>query len=147
MDPFFGDLGLTYKKPESYKKAALMKTDIKVDGDNYVFEIEMPGVNKNDIELSLNEGYLKVTFTLNEVKEVEEAPEEKSGEKKANEVTEPEKEYVHRERFYGSASREYYVGDIELTDVKAHFDNGVLTVSFPKESAEKKAKTNKISIE
>lgn len=110
-----------------YSKSLAMRTDIKEDGANYVLDIELPGVEKKDIDLSLEDGYLTVKATVNN---------EKNAEKK----------YLHKERFYGVASRSYYVGDVLLKNVTASFANGVLSVSFPKEDAKAKDVTHRIEI-
>lgn len=122
FDPLF-DLLSSEDLPEPRGFRSLdMKTDIKEEGNNYLMEIDLPGVNKKDISVSLNEGYLTVEAKVNR--------EEGEKDKKGN--------YIHRERFSGVASRNYYVGDIAQKDITAAFDNGVLKLSFPKE-AEKKA--------
>lgn len=101
-----------------------MKTDIKKEGDNYVMEIDLPGVIKEDISLSLEKGYLTVIV-------------------KANKTT--ENEYIIRERVSGEYGRRYYVGnDITEEDVKAAFTNGVLTLTFP---IEKKVEKKSIYID
>jgi HSP20 family molecular chaperone IbpA len=121
-NPFFND----WLMPD-YSKSLAMRTDIKEDGANYVLDIELPGVEKKDIDLSLEDGYLTVKATVNN---------EKNAEKK----------YLHKERFYGVASRSYYVGDVLLKNVTASFANGVLSVSFPKEDAKAKDVTHRIEI-
>lgn len=92
-----------------------MKTDIREDKDGYKLEIEMPGYQKEDIRISLEEGYITVSAKKNE------------------KVTdESEGRYLRRERNV-SCSRSYYVGDVEEKDIEAKFDNGVLTLHLPKE--------------
>jgi HSP20 family protein len=130
LDPLF-DLFSTAELPEPRSFRSLdMKTDIKEEGEKLVMEVEMPGVNKKDISVSLSDGYLSVEASVNANNDEKD--------KKGN--------YIHRERFSGVASRNYYVGDITLKDVSASFENGILTISFPKE-AQKKAETqNRIEI-
>ena len=57
--------------------------------------------------------------------------------------------YIRRERFMGSCSRSYYVGeDVSKNDIKAKFTDGVLKVSVPKKEPKKAVKEDKyISIE
>jgi HSP20 family protein len=130
FDPLF-DLFAPMDLPEPRGFRSLdMKTDIKEDGSNYVMAIELPGVNKKDIAVSLNEGYLTVTA------KVEDQSNDKD--KKGN--------YIHRERFSGTASRSYYAGDVAEKDIKAAFDNGVLTLTFPKEVT-KETPSHKIEIQ
>ena len=94
-----------------------MKTDIKEKDGNYILDIDMPGCDKSDIKIELNNGYLTVTATVN---------------KEVNDENKTEN-YLHQERFYGKCSRSYYAGDnIKEEDVVASFKNGILTLTFPK---------------
>ncbi|NLD26917.1 MAG: Hsp20/alpha crystallin family protein [Acholeplasmataceae bacterium] len=104
----------------------LMRTDIKEEDDRYLLEVELPGFNKEDIKLSLEDNYLTV-----------------SAERKG-EVNNDRHGYLRRERYYGSYSRSFYVGDIQDTDVTASYQNGILKITYPKETKEEK---NYITIE
>lgn len=104
-DPFF-----------EQKENKIMKTDVKEKEGNYILEIDIPGYEKEDIQIELQDGYLTVTASKNEENE----------EKKAK--------YLRRERFSGMCTRSYYVGDaIKEEDIKANFKNGILSIVFPKE--------------
>ena len=105
-----------------------MRTDIKEDENSYLMEVEIPGADKKDIHVDLNEGYLNISVNKSEKEE---------GGKKDN--------YIHRERSF-SCSRSYYVGDVKKEDIKAKYENGILNVTIPKE-AEKKATESRIEIE
>lgn len=105
-----------------------MRTDIKETGDAYQMEVEIPGADKKDIHLDLNDGYLNISVSKSE---------KEDGGKKDN--------YIRRERSY-SCSRSYYVGDVNKEDVKAKYENGILHVTIPKEVA-KKEEESRIEIE
>lgn len=91
----------------------VMKTDIKDLGDKLIFAIDMPGFDKKDISLSLEDDYLVLSAKRQETKEEKDA----------------DNNYIKRERYCGSCSRSYFVGDdVTLDDVKASFDNGVLNI-------------------
>ena len=105
-----------------------MRTDIKEDENAYVMEVELPGMDKNDIHFDLKDGYLNISLNKGE---------KNDGGKKDN--------YIHRERSF-SCSRSYYVGDIRKEDIKAKYENGILNVTIPKET-EKKAEESRILIE
>ena len=79
---------------------------------------------------------LKDSFSAEQKEEKEENEEEKGG-------------YIVRERNYGSCSRSFYVGDaVTQDDVKAKFENGVLTLEVPKKEEAPKVEEKKyISIE
>lgn len=96
-----------------------MKCDIYEKDNKYNIELDVPGFDKNDIEISLDNGYLKI-----------------SAEKKFDEDT-SDKKYIHRERhMYQKCDREFYVGNINEEDIKAEFKNGTLMISVPKEESE-----------
>ena len=90
---------------------SFMKTDVKETKTTYEMEIEMPGFERDQINMKLENGYITVSA------------------KKGNST---EDKYLKRERAT-SYSRSYYVGDVNQADVKAKYVNGILTVSVPKE--------------
>ena len=109
-----------------------MKTDIKENQDKYTLEVELPGFDKNNISLNLKDGYLTVTAKVNRSIKHEEG--KKEG-------------FVHRERFSGSATRSYYVGDIEQKDIHASYKDGVLSIDLPKEDVKKVEEQHQIAID
>ncbi len=120
-DPFF-----------SKKENKLMKTDVKEKDGNYVLEIDLPGFSKENIQISLNEGYLTVSANTEENKD----------------ETDKEGNYIHQERFVGQCSRSYYVGEgAKEEDIKASFKNGTLKLSFPKEQEKQIEEKKYIQIE
>lgn len=96
-----------------------MRTDIKEGDDSYTLEVELPGVDKKDIDIDLHDGYLNIA--VNKSDNTEEG-------KKEN--------YIHRERSF-SCSRSYYVGDVDRDAIKAKYDNGILSVTLPKDQPKK----------
>ena len=109
FDDFFDDNFFNKKEKN------LMKTDIKEKKDKYVIEMDLPGFEKENIKLELNNGYLTI-----------------SG-KQENKIDEEEEKYVHKERFYGECTRSFYVGDnIKEEDIEAEFKNGILKINVPK---------------
>lgn len=101
------------------RESSIMKTDIKEKRDKYIIEMDLPGYEKENINLSLKEGYLEVLAEVNK--------EENSEEK-----------FVHKERYYGHCARSFYVGEqIEEEDIKAEFKNGILRISIPKKEEKK----------
>ena len=95
----------------------MMKTDIKEHDGGYELTVDLPGVKKDDIKAELNDGYLTITAENNSSKD------EKDEKGK----------YICRERYSGSYSRSFYVGDaVTEEDIKAKFENGTLTLDIPK---------------
>ena len=117
----------------STSTTSLMNTDIKDTDQGYEITMNLPGVKKEDVKAELKNGYLTISATSGSSKD------EKDDQGK----------YIRRERYSGSCSRSFYVGD-QLTeeDIKAKFENGTLTMTIPKKE-EKPAVENKkyISIE
>lgn len=118
LDDFFGDLNggtrnnLRYAAPTS----SIMKTDIKETENDYEIDIDLPGYQKEDVQAELKDGYLVIT-----------ARNESSVEDTSS------KEYIRRERFFGTCSRSFYVGkDVQQEDISARFENGVLIMNVPK---------------
>lgn len=125
-DPF---LDLLFEAP-FYKENShgeLMKTDIEELNDSFRLTIEVPSVKKEDIRISFNEGYLDVEV-----------------EKKNMEVEKDNKgKILHKERFFGTLKRSYYLGDeIDENEICAKLENGELVVVVKKllEKEEKKIK-------
>lgn len=127
VDDVFDDAFKNFFAPVAYenKSKAMMRTDIKEDDNNYIMEIEMPGFDKEDIGIELNNGYVTI-----------------SAEKKENDEN---KKYLRRER-YVSFSRSYYVGDnLSEEDFNAKYEKGILELTFPKQK-EIKETTKRILI-
>ena len=133
MDFPFRGFGTDVEKKLYGKNAArVMKTDLKEHEDGYELSVDLPGFKKDQIQLQLSNGYL----TVSAAKGVEEEEKDKKG------------RLVHQERFSGSMSRSYYVGEnLEEEDIKARFENGVLTLDFPKVEQKKLPERKTIQIE
>ena len=97
-----------------------MNTDIKETEKGYELAISLPGVKKEDIKAEVKDGYLMITAAANSKTDEK----DKTG------------KYIRRERYSGSMSRSFYVGDgVGQEDIKAKFENGVLTLDVPKKEA------------
>ena len=120
-DPFFTE-----------HEAKIMKTDIKEEKDKYTIDIDLPGYNKEDVKISVENGYLNVQASMDSKKE-------EKGDGK----------FVRRERYVGSCSRNFYVGDeVKSEDIKASLKNGTLKLEIPKkEESEKLPEKKYIAIE
>ncbi|SHI11235.1 HSP20 family protein [Sporobacter termitidis DSM 10068] len=90
------------------------KLDVQDNSTEYLIEAELPGVKKEDIGISLNEGRLNISVNKDET------------------VEETNKNYLHKERRYTSMSRNIMLGDADAAGIKAKLDNGVLSISVPK---------------
>ena len=115
----FDDVFDSFFKPMFYEeKFNTMKTDIRENENSYLMDIEIPGFEKKDLSISLENGYLTVSA---QKKECDEG-------KKEN--------YLRRERSC-SVSRSYYVGDVKEESIKAKYESGILCIEIPKEQPAK----------
>ena len=105
----------------SRRDMSIMKTDIKEKKDKYVIEVDLPGYEKENINLELKDGYLQVSAKVEK-----------------EEHSDENERFVHKERFYGHCSRSFYVGDtIKEEDIEAEFKNGILKIDIPKKEEKK----------
>lgn len=124
----FNDLDRQFTKEISrkdplYGKHAknLMKTDVREEDGNYVVSIDLPGFKKDEIKLSLKDGYLNIETN----KSLDRNEKDKKG------------RLVRKERYAGNLGRSFYVGNgITEKDVHAKYENGVLTITLPKRDHE-----------
>ena len=96
-------------------KMDLMRCDIYEKDGRVHIEMDVPGYDKNDINVDVEDGILTIEA------------------KTSNEIVDEGKNYYRKERVSGSFKRQFNVGDVDDNEIKAKFNNGVLEVSFPKE--------------
>lgn len=110
----------------------VMKTDVREMDDSYEVVIDLPGFAKDEIEVQLENGYL----TVSAAKSLDKDETDKKG------------KYLRQERYAGSMSRSFYVGeDITEEDIRAKFENGILKLDIPKVEAKKIEQKKYIAIE
>ena len=112
----------------------VMKTDVKETDEGYEVDIDLPGFKKDEVKVSLEDGYL----TINAAKMQEENEKDKATGK-----------YIRQERFSGACQRSFYVGeDLTEEDIKGEFKHGILKLEIPKKEAKPVVETKKyITIE
>lgn len=92
------------------------RVDVKEKDDSYEITAELPGVKKDDIKVTLENGILSI-----EAESRQEDKEEKDG------------KVIRQERRYGKLMRSFNVGsNVSEEDIKATFNDGLLTLSTPK---------------
>ena len=109
----------------------LMKTDVQENENGYTLSIDLPGFKKDEVNVELKDGYL----TVSAQKGLDKDETDKQG------------RYIRRERYAGSCSRSFYVGDLKPEDIRGKFESGVLTLSMPKQSPALPQQPNRIAIE
>lgn len=96
--------------------ADTFKIDVQDNKTEYLVEAELPGVEKKDVSVSLNEGRLNIAVN------------------KEENIEEKDKNYIHKERRVSSMSRNIFLADADAAGIKAKLDNGVLCITIPKKT-------------
>lgn len=117
LDNFFNDNFPSFRLlPESRVELGKLAVDIKETDDNYTVKADFPGVDKKDIEVTVDNNVLTIAA------EHKDEAEEKEGGR-----------IIRQERRFGRYSRSFNLGkNIDEGKIKADFDNGVLTLVIPK---------------
>ena len=110
----------------------VMKTDVKETDTGYEVDIDLPGFKKDEINAKLDNGYL----TISAAKGLDKDEQDKNG------------KYIRRERYAGSMSRSFYVGEgVTEEDIKAKYEDGILRLVVPKKDAKAVENKKYIAIE
>lgn len=109
-----------------------MNTDVREVENGYEIDMNLPGFKKDEVEIQLQDGCL----TVSAAKGLDKDEEDKKG------------HYIRQERYAGSLSRSFYVGeDVEAGEVAARFENGILQLSIPKKEHKQLPKNSTIQIQ
>lgn len=134
--PFFDDNTESNVEKKLYGRRGknLMKTDIKETEGGYELEMDLPGFTKDEIKVSLENGYMTISAAKGLDKDEQD---KKSG------------RYIRKERYAGSCERSFYVGeDITEEDIKGEFKHGILKLFVLKKEAKPAVEQKKyVSIE
>ena len=110
----------------------MMKTDVRETENSYELDIDLPGFKKDEINVQLDNGYLNIQAA----KGLDKDEKKKDG------------QYIRRERYAGSMSRTFYVGNqLTQNDIHAKFEDGILKLSIPKKDAPQIEQNKYIAIE
>lgn len=119
FDDLFEDIGRPARQLMRYNAPvnSMMRTDIRETKNGFELAIDLPGYKKENVQAELKDGYLNISANSN----------------RENEEKDKDGKYIRRERYYGSCSRSFYVGEqMTQEDIKAKFEGGILKVSIPK---------------
>ncbi len=113
---FFGRKNPLY----GHHASNLMKTDVRETEQGYEIDVDLPGMKKEDIQLTLENGILNISAGKELNKEEKD---EKTG------------RVIRQERYSGKMSRSFFVGDnVTENDITAKMENGVLSLMVPKKA-------------
>ena len=121
--PFFDDRDEKRAERKLYGRRGknLMKTDVKETDQGYELEMDLPGFAKDEIRVSLENGYM----TISAAKGLDQDEKEKDSGR-----------YIRRERYAGACQRSFYIGEvITEEDIKGEFKHGILKLFVPKKEA------------
>ena len=136
FDDFFDDDFMRFPmwsgRDPLYGKHArsLMKTDVRETENTYEVDIDLPGFKKDEISVELKDGYLTVQAS----KGLDKDQKDQEG------------KYIRQERYAGSCSRSFYVGEVEPGQVSAKYEDGILKLSLPKLEKKELPKSTTIAI-
>jgi HSP20 family protein len=123
LDDFFSDGWMS----ERNLLRDTFKIDVGETEKEYLVEAELPGVKKEEVELSVDDDYLSISVNREE------------------NVKQNDKNYIHRERRASSMVRRVRLANAKLDEIKAKMEEGVLTVTIPKQ--EPAGRVRKIAID
>lgn len=114
MDRLFENFFNDSLMPNYFNRSGLMKVDIREEQDAYVLEAELPGIERENINIEINDGRLIISVNQ----------EEKSEEK--------QERYIRRERRCNSMSRSFSLENVDADNIGAKLESGLLTLRLPK---------------
>ena len=97
----------------------IMQSDVSENDKNYTVTVDMPGMNKKDIALSYKDGILNISGTRTT----------------ENDSKDDQGNIIHKERSEGHISRSFRLPNVVANEIHAKYDNGVLTITLPKQAA------------
>lgn len=124
---FWGGRDALYSKHAKH----LMKTDVKERPEEYELAVDLPGFQKDEVNVGLENGYL----TIRAAKGLDKDKTDKDG------------KYIRQERYAGVCTRSFYVGDVKPEEIRAKYESGVLTLHIPKRDVKTAQQPNRIAIE
>lgn len=121
---YFNDL---FNDTKETKTSSMLRTDIYEKDGYYLLQMDVCGIKKENIQIELKDGYLKISASRN--------------------VSTENVRIIRQERFTGTYSRSFYIGEgYRQEDVKARFENGQLEISIPTQPVKKEEEKKFINI-
>lgn len=113
-DPFraFDDMERSFFRSDLHE----FRTDVTEDDQGYEISAELPGFHKEDISLDVEGDYLTISASHSE----------------ENEESDEKKNYIKRERFFGSYSRSFDISGVDVDSIHAEYNDGILKIDLPK---------------
>ena len=115
-DPFrmLDEMERSFFGGNNHPAMSTFRTDVTDTGDAFVLDAELPGFKKEDIKIDVENDCLTI-----------------SAERKVDEE-EKQKNFIKRERYYGSFSRSFDVSGVNVDGIEAAYNDGILKLTMPK---------------
>ncbi len=104
---------------DNREMSRMMQSDVAENDKEYTVKVDMPGMDKSKININYNDGVLSISGSRKSFKD---------NSKKDNSI-------IHKERMEGHISRSFRLPNVVASNIHAKYDNGVLTITLPKQSA------------
>ena len=130
FDPF--DVDGFFGRPQ--QSFGSFKTDVRDEGDKYILEAELPGFEKDEIKLDVEDKTL--TLTAEHSSEKQEGSDNKDDNKSEAKDSQKTSKYIRRERSYCSVKRSFDLTGIDTEKISAEYKNGILYMDLPKQLPE-----------
>ena len=104
---------------DNKEMSKMMQSDVAENDKEYTVKVDMPGMDKSKININYNDGVLSISGSRKSFKD---------NSKKDNSI-------IHKERMEGHISRSFRLPNVVASNIHAKYDNGVLTITLPKQSA------------
>src|SRR5450759_3925541 len=113
----------------SNRTTSMPAVNIREDEKNYVLDLAIPGIDKKDLNIEMNEDVLTIS---SEIK---------------NESEETSDGYTRKQFSYATFCRSFYIPEnVNREKIDANYKDGILSVSLPKQEEEKNKLSKKIEI-
>ena len=103
-----------------------LKCDIYEKEGNYYIEMDADGFKKEDVKVDFDKGYLNISLSKDE------------------ESNDEGKNYIRKERITKKLQRSFYVGEYDISNIKAELNDGLLKITIPKREELENKKTIEI---
>ena len=114
LDSLFEDFFNDSIFPSFYANSREMKVDIKETENEFIVEAELPGLEKQDVKIEVDDDRLTISANKQEI------------------VDEEKDNYIRKERRSSSMSRSFRIENVDRENVRAKFTNGILSINLPK---------------
>lgn len=128
INPFSDDFFRSFFGEDA---ATSLKVDVEDKGDKYLMEADLPGVNRDDVHISVEDGVLTIAVERKEAKDEEDK----------------QRNYIYHERRTSSMSRSFSLEGVNEENITAEYTDGVLHLTLPKKEARQEVGARRIEIQ